>query len=135
MALCAGLFQIQDLWEASHEAAQAADDLGERGFASYWHAIAHRREPDAGNANYWIRRVGRHPLYGALGTASRPLVDEFGHIEGAEDVSSGGAWNPAAFVEMCTRARAGTELEALARRLQRLEMALLLTSTARAVLG
>ena len=60
LALAAGLLQIHDFWDASHEAAQEADDLGERDFSAYWHGIAHRREPDAGNASYWFRRVGRH---------------------------------------------------------------------------
>ena len=66
LALAAGLLQIHDFWDSSHEAAQAADDLGERGFSAYWHGIAHRREPDAGNAAYWFRRVGRHAVSGPL---------------------------------------------------------------------
>ena len=60
LALSAGLLQIHDFWDASHVAAQEADDLGEARFSAYWHGIAHRREPDAGNAAYWFRRVGRH---------------------------------------------------------------------------
>ena len=50
LALAAGLLQVFDFWDASHEAAQAADDLGERESSAYWHGIAHRREPDAGGA-------------------------------------------------------------------------------------
>ena len=65
-----GLLQVHDFWDASHEAAQQADDLGERDFSAYWHGIAHRREPDAGNAAYWFRRVGRHPVFTPL--ARRP---------------------------------------------------------------
>ena len=60
LALSAGLLQVFDFWDASHEAAQEADDLGERRFSAYWHGIAHRREPDPGNASYWFRRVGAH---------------------------------------------------------------------------
>jgi hypothetical protein len=67
LALVAGLNQIHDFWDASHEAAQQADDLGERTVSAYWHGIAHRREPDAGNASYWFRRVGRHPIFGPSG--------------------------------------------------------------------
>ncbi|MDE2509298.1 MAG: hypothetical protein KGM43_19015 [Planctomycetota bacterium] len=132
LSLCAGLLQIQDHWDASHEAAQEADDLGERDFASYWHAIAHRREPDPGNAGYWIRRVGRHALYPRLAAASRPLLREYPRVEDAEALVAGGTWNASAFVALCGRARPGGELETLARRLQRLEMTMLLTSTARA---
>ena len=57
LALAAGLLQVHDFWDASHEAAQQADDRGERATSAYWHGIAHRREPDASNAAYWFRRV------------------------------------------------------------------------------
>lgn len=64
--LSAGLLQIYDFWEESHAAAQRADDLGEHRLSAQWHAICHRREPDAGNANYWWARVGKNPLADAL---------------------------------------------------------------------
>jgi hypothetical protein len=78
LALSAGLLQIHDFWGASHESAQEADDLGERRFSAYWHAIAHRREPDPGNASYWFRRVGKHPVFTALAEAASPLLDAHG---------------------------------------------------------
>ena len=78
LALAAGLLQIHDFWDASHEAAQQADDLGERGSSAYWHGIAHRREPDAGNAAYWFRRVGRHPIFGRLAEVARLILEEHG---------------------------------------------------------
>ena len=128
LALAAGLLQIHDFWDASHEAAQKADDLGERDFSAYWHGIAHRREPDAGNAAYWFRRVGRHPLFTSLAEAARPLLDEHGDAALAGRLLSGG-WDAMAMIDLCTRASPGSPPEVLARRLQRLEMWLLLEAT------
>jgi hypothetical protein len=117
------LLQIYDFWDASHHAAQQADDLGERSVSPYWHGIAHRREPDPGNASYWFRRVGRHPVFAELAEAALPL------IEANEPTLSGtllprGAWDAFAFIDYCTGARAKSLPLALA--LQRLEMILLL---------
>ena len=132
LALAAGLLQVLDLWDASHAAAQEADDLGERSTAAYWHLIAHRREPDPGNALYWARRVGRHPIHEALAGAARPLIE----VEDpalADRLAPAGAWSPSAMIDLATRTRPGTPLEALARRLQRLEMIHLLGASLLAV--
>ena len=128
LALAAGLLQVFDFWDASHEAAQSADDLGERESSAYWHGIAHRREPDPGNAAYWFRRVGRHTLFPTLAEAARPLLDEHGDEALASRLLSGG-WNAMAMIDLCSQARPDTPREALARRLQRLEMWLLLEAT------
>jgi hypothetical protein len=128
LALAAGLLQVFDFWDASHEAAQEADDLGERESSAYWHGIAHRREPDAGNAAYWFRRVGRHPLFGTLAAAARPMLDEHGDAGTSSRLLSGG-WDAMAMIDLCSRAKSGSPGEALARRLQRLEMWLLLETT------
>jgi hypothetical protein len=130
LALAAGLLQVHDFWDASHEAAQQADDLGEREFSAYWHGIAHRREPDPGNAAYWFRRVGRHPLFGPLGEAAGPWLDAQGDPNLATRLVPGGTWSPFAFIDFCGEARRNRDHEALARRLQRLEMATLLGATA-----
>ena len=129
LAMSAGLLQVHDFWDASHEAAQKADDLGERDFSAYWHGIAHRREPDASNAAYWFRRVGKHPTYQPLATAARALLDEHGDKELAARLIRDDAWNSTAMIDLCTTARPGTPREGLARRLQRLEMWLLLEAT------
>ncbi len=129
LTLAAGLLQIFDFWDSSHEAAQQADDQGERAFSAYWHGIAHRREPDAANAAYWFRRVGNHPVYQPLAAAARPLLEQHGDRELAARIIRDGAWNSTAMIDLCTTAKAGTPRENLARRLQRLEMWLLLDAT------
>jgi hypothetical protein len=135
LAFAAGLLQIYDFWDESHEAAQQADNMGERNFSAYWHGIAHRREPDAGNAAYWFRRVGRHTVFTLLAEAVRPLLDAHADPQLSGRLASDGGWNPFAMIDLCTEARAGTESETLARRIQRLEMWLLLEATFSALKG
>lgn len=132
LALAAALLQIHDLWEASHHAAQQADNLGERHVSAYWHAIAHRREPDPGNASYWFRRVGAHPIFAPLASAARPLLDAHGDPSLTARLVQGEGWNPFAFVDLCTEAGQSTASAGLAREIQRLEMILLLEATATA---
>jgi hypothetical protein len=135
LCLAAGLLQIHDFWDTSHDAAQKADDQGERACSAYWHGIAHRREPDAGNAAYWFRRVGKHPCYKLLAHQARPLLDKHGDPQLAGRLLSADAWNPTAMIDLCTKARPGTPAETLARRLQRLEMSLLLEATYAEIVG
>ena len=87
--LAAGLLQIHDFWDASHDAAQRADDLGERDFSAYWHGITHRREPDAGNAAYWFRRVGKHAVFKPLAEAGKALLDQDGEGQLADRLIPG----------------------------------------------
>ena len=128
LGLAAGLLQVFDFWDASHEAAQRADDLGERSVSAYWHGIAHRREPDAGNAAYWFRRVGRHPVFAPLADAARPLLQTAeGGASLANRLLPRGDWDPMAFIDVCTSDPGGQADSA--RALQRLEMRLLLEAS------
>ncbi len=133
LSLLAGLLQVFDAWEESHEAAQAADDLGERSYSAFWHGIAHRREPDAGNASYWFRRVGDHPIFMVLGETATPFLQAHGDSSLTRKLIASGRWNPFAFIELCDDGRPRASETALAQKLQRLEMKLLLEATAEIV--
>ena len=117
-AALAGLYLYFDCWKEAHETAQ--DIAGPDG--SYWHAIVHRMEPDAGNSGYWFRQVGAHAIFPAL----RDAAAEIG-------VDAGPRWKPEAFIELCERAGQipGSELERQAREVQRAEWQLLFDYCAR----
>lgn len=63
-----GLLLLWDFLDDSHEISQTMEGKGSPRTADYWHGIMHRREPDAGNASYWFRRVGSHPAFDHLGS-------------------------------------------------------------------
>ena len=54
-----GLMLAVGDWERSHAFSQEDSSLE----GSYWHAIAHRIEPDSSSAAYWFRRVGSIPIF------------------------------------------------------------------------
>jgi hypothetical protein len=112
-AALSGLYVYFSDFEEAHALAQ--DIATAEG--SYWHAIAHRLEPDAGNAAYWFGQVGAHPIFPALARAA----------------GSGVAWDPFAFIELCEQARRqpGSELETRARAVQLVEWQLLFDYCAR----
>ena len=135
LALAAGLLQAFDHWEASHHAAQAAEDLGDRELSAHWHAIAHRREPDIGNAAYWYRRVGRSPIFPELTRALGNLLDSEPDPAPSWVARLASSWDPFAFLEVCNDAshHADSPDARFARRLQRLEFDHLLGTTTAAL--
>jgi len=121
----AGLFLYFSCWEEAHEAAQS-DSSAE---GSYWHAIVHRQEPDAGNSSYWFHRVGEHAVFPALVEAARIIAA----AHPGAGLKFAKAWDPLAFIEICEQARKrpGSELEQAALEIQRAEWQLLFDYCAR----
>ncbi|MBV8071632.1 MAG: hypothetical protein JO270_17110 [Acidobacteriaceae bacterium] len=117
-AALAGLLLRLGHWERSHTVAQ--DIASPEG--SYWHAIVHRMEPDPGNAAYWFRQTGVHPVFPKLLTRAEELLRETGpahwHLKTA--------WDPFLFVNWCEEARrTGGAAETAATRIQLAEWHLL----------
>jgi hypothetical protein len=88
----AGLWLLAGDLDASHNISQS-DESPE---GSFWHGIMHRREGDFGNAKYWFRRVGTHPVL------QRLAATDYG--------------DPMRFVDACERAtrRKGADADQLA---------------------
>ena len=101
----AGVWLLCDYLDESHTISQGIDSSS----GSFWHGIMHRREGDFSNSKYWFRRVGDHPVFEKLGSAT-----DAGH------------WDPFAFVDACQSAirDGGTDADRC-RELQQLEWELL----------
>jgi hypothetical protein len=108
----AGLYLYFSCIDDAHEIAQGVESTE----GSFWHAIVHRQEPDAGNASSWFRKVGAHPIFPALCQQAATLGINFG-----------GRWDPIAFINLCEEARKkpGSPAEAQAMKVQRTEWQLL----------
>lgn len=90
---------------------------------SFWHGILHRQEPDAGNAAYWFRQTGGHPVFPDLASAAGAIAERY--VQAKFSVAA--RWDPFAFIDFCERARGlpGTPAERAALEIQREEWQLL----------
>jgi hypothetical protein len=120
-----GLWLYFSFFDESHRISQ---DL-ETPEGSFWHGIAHRREPDAGNAGYWFRRVGRHPVFSGLRDAAAGILASVP----SPQLKLGDHWDPFAFIDFCESARRqpGSEQEKIAMQIQLAEWQLLFDHCAR----
>lgn len=82
----AGLYLYFGFWSRAHEVAQEIHTAE----GSYWHAILHRIEPDAWNAAYWVRRVGKHPVYAQVGEAAKARGYRFEPLRFIDDCAQPG---------------------------------------------
>jgi len=118
----AGLWLLHDFLDESHAISQ--DISGAEG--AWWHGILHRREPDYGNAGYWFRRVGQHPVFEPLRLRGAELAIEAGSPSGSDFLLRQSAWDPFAFIDLCEAiAQGNAKCELLARQVQRVEWDLL----------
>ena len=132
-ALRAGLLQVHDQLDHSHQYSQSIEGEGRNAAGDYWHAIMHRREPDYGNSKYWFRRVGEHPIFPELASVAFPLFDQCDDSSAPQWKSriTGNGWDPMAFVDLCQNVARdeSSPLGVTAREIQWLEMLLLLEQT------
>jgi hypothetical protein len=104
----AGLWLYYGFLDESHHISQDIHSAE----GSFWHAIMHRREPDAANSKFWWRKVGNHPVLDGL----RAQGLEVGYTY----------TDPFTFVDLCERVRdSGTPEEEIAKNVQLLEWRLL----------
>jgi hypothetical protein len=118
-AAMSGLYLYFSCLDEAHTIAQAIETPD----GSFWHGIMHRREPDAGNAGYWFRRVGKHAIFPELSSAAQAL-----------GYASNAAWDPIAFIDACEEARRhpAPDRELLLRKVQLAEWQLLFHHCAKA---
>ncbi len=101
----AGVLLLWDHLDQSHEVSQTMEGRGSPRTADYWHAIMHRREPDAGNASYWFQRVGRHPAFESLAEGLEGWMTDLGATEQLRNCArqrllSGDGFDPFAMIEL-----------------------------------
>lgn len=102
-----GLWLLAGDLDRSHSISQGIGSAD----GSFWHGIMHRREGDFGNAKYWFRRVGSHPVLEQL-----PILTDGDYAD------------PFDFVDDCSRAiRSGGEAYQRCQRAQWLEWQALMT--------
>jgi len=133
-ALKAGVVQVFGDLDWSHELAQSIEGQGRPRNGDYWHAIFHRREPDYGNACYWFRNVGRHPVFPALAEQARDILTRCPDEQAGRWLTklTAAGWDPFSFVDLCRECEneEDSALGIAARRIQWAEMLLLLSECA-----
>ena len=123
-ALLAGLWLYFSCFDEAHDLVSASSTPE----CELWHAILHRQEPDSGNAAYWFRKAGPHPVFSKISHAAVRILERHPDAE-----FRAGKWDPFAFIAFCERARQqpGTAQEQAALEIQRAEWQILFDYCAR----
>lgn len=95
-ACLSGIWLLHNYLDQSHIISQDLHSCT----GSFWHGIMHRRESDYGNAAYWFRKVGEHPVFDEL-------VIQLNQGD-ADTIALGlicdEQWDPFAFIDLCAQA-------------------------------
>jgi hypothetical protein len=128
-----GIWLLHNYLDESHSISQ--DIASAEG--SYWHAIMHRREPDYGNAKYWFRRVGTHPIDVDLAAEARRLAAVEQSLDPqAQFLAEETPWDAFRFVDLCESvARGKSSARDLCLAVARIEWQLLFDYCYRQALG
>lgn len=116
--LVSALWLYHDFLDESHTVSQSI----ETATGSFLHGIMHRREGDFGNAKYWFRRVGHHPIFTNLQEAALDICSREKPGKSTSYLLKQSDWDPFRFVDAVEQSIGkGTSCERICKQVQQAE--------------